>query len=273
METPKRRLYCRLSVNPLRIMTQMNTRKFSIINQTGERLACVEVKPEDYTGIMPVVILCHGFAYVKEEDGIFIDIAQKLAVLGYAAYYFDFSGCGESEGDYAQTTLTKLVADLDAVRTYVQTLDYVNFQDLSLISHSFGSSVIIASQVKYLKRIVMTGAFAKPVEVISKLFVDFNEFGVSSRPNSRGRKTTIESQFWSDLRSYDTEKLIANFECPILFIHGDKDTLVPIEYVQPLVASAKRPVGPVVLAGAGHDLRPKREEAYRAIVDFFSRQP
>lgn len=247
----------------------MNKRKFEIINKANERLVCVEVLPSVATEKYPVVILCHGYGYFKEEDGIFTEIAQRLAGIGYAVYYFDFSGCGESEGDYSQTTLTKLVSDLKSVVQEVSSYDYINDKDLSLISHSYGSNVVIAAQILSVKRIAMSGSFANAFKVLSRVFPDFNEHGVSTRNSTSPRAGTIGPQFWKDIKSYDIPDLIKNFDCPILFIHGKLDTIVPLENMQPLFNAAKNPIGPIILQQSDHDLSPEREKAFRSVVEFF----
>ncbi|MCM8788838.1 MAG: alpha/beta hydrolase [Candidatus Omnitrophica bacterium] len=64
------------------------------------------------------VILVHGFGGTKEESGMFDDIAKKASEIDCLVYRFDFSGCGESEGEGANHGLEpgrkrvyKIVAD------------------------------------------------------------------------------------------------------------------------------------------------------------------
>lgn len=248
----------------------MNKRKFEIINKANEKLVCIEVLPSPPDGKrFPLVILCHGYGYFKEEDGIFTEIAQRLSKAGYAVYYFDFSGCGESEGDYSQTTLTKLVSDLKSVVKAVAAYDYIDENELSLISHSYGSNVVIAAQILGVKRIAMSGSFANAFKVLSRLFPSFNENGVSTRDSTSPRAGKIGPQFWNDIKSYDIPDLIKNFDCPILFIHGKLDTIVPLENMQPLFNGAKNPIGPIILQKSDHDLSPEREKAFLSVIEFF----
>ena len=73
----------------------------SLLNSFKDKLICIEALPEETTAEkLPVVILCHGFAYYKEEAGIFTEVAMRLTKRGFAVYYFDFSGCGISSGDF-----------------------------------------------------------------------------------------------------------------------------------------------------------------------------
>ena len=250
----------------------MTERKFEITNASNEKLVCIEVLPtKEPNSPLPAVILCHGFAYFKEEDGIFTSLAKRLAAKGYAVYYFDFSGCGESEGNYTNTSLTKLTRDLRRVHEEITGLSYIDGDSISLVGQSFGTSVVIAAQILNVVRVVLCGAFVDPYVLLSGLFDvgDFNEHGISTRGRSDGRVTTIGPQFWQDLKSYQLENLIEKFDCPILFVHGKLDNIVPMSNMWPLLQAAKHPHGPIVLEKSDHGLRPEREQAYRAIEAFF----
>lgn len=247
----------------------MIKRKFTIENHDNEKLVCIEALPQNYSGKLPVVIMCHGFGYFKEEDGLFIAISDRLTSLGYAVYYFDFSGCGESEGDYSKTTLTKLINDLKSIYEQVTSYDSNDPSRVSLISHSFGSNVIIGAQYMNLERMVLSGSFTNAYTVISNIFDEFYEHGLSRRKATSERSRIMGPQFWADLKKYNMEKLIANFNFPILFIHGVKDTVVPIKYMQPLLKASKNPIGPIILESSDHDLKPEREKAYEEITKFF----
>lgn len=247
----------------------METQKLVILNQANEKLVCVEVLPPSADNRkLPVVILVHGFGYFKEEDGLFTEEAERLAELGFACYYFDFSGCGESEGNYEQTSLTKLTQDLRSVYNYIVALDYVEPANVSLIGHSFGTSVINAAQITDVQRIVLGGSPFYPYETIRNLFPDFNENGISRRMATSERTRTMGPQFWADLKLYKPDELIGNFTCPILFIHGKQDNIVPIKNMEDLSSHAKKPQR-LVLEQSGHDFEPERETAFQAIVEFF----
>lgn len=249
----------------------LSTKRLKIENKSGEKLVCIEARPAQLKTKLPVVILCHGFAYFKEEDGLFTEVAKRLAARDFAVYYFDFSGCGESEGNFEQTTLTKLIDDLKAVYETVIKIEDNDPGNVSLVSHSFGSNVIIGAQIPHLKRIVLSGSFDNPRQIIAGLFPGFNEHGISIRRGIGDRTTTIGPQFWQDLENYNLTDLIHNFDCPILFVHGKLDDIVPIENMQPLLKTTKQPAGPLVLKQSNHDLNPEREQAFQAIVDFFTK--
>jgi alpha-beta hydrolase superfamily lysophospholipase len=62
----------------------------------------------------PVVITCHGLFSSKESDK-FTAIAARFAQAGLAVIRFDFSGCGQSTGSIADTTVSRRLAELSRV--------------------------------------------------------------------------------------------------------------------------------------------------------------
>lgn len=247
----------------------MVERKFTVTNEAGEKLVCIEALPErNPAKPLPVAILCHGFAYYKEEDGMFTGLAERLVGQGYAVFYFDFSGCGESEGDYEQTTLTKLVKDLNCIVSEVSSYTYVDKNRLSLVGQSFGTAVIISAQITKVQRLVLCGSAANPRPLLQGILPEFDEFGISSRSNSKGQRTTIGPQFWADLKQYDLAELIANFESPILFVHGENDDIVPVENARALLKVTKN--GKLALIpDSDHGLQPNLNHALDIMTRFF----
>lgn len=245
----------------------VSERKFWIENNSGEKLCVVETRPEKSMPQYPVVILCHGFAYYKEEDGLFVEYAKRLSDIGYVVYRFDFSGCGESDGDYEKTSLTKLISDLRSVLKTVSSYQYVEKDNISLIGQSFGTAVIIGSEIIEINKIVLTGSADNPYEVLGNYLGEgFNPSSISVK-NGSDKVTTIGPQFWKDLKSYDLSKSIKKFDCPIQFIQGEDEDIVPVEYMQRLAKNAPNHET-IIIPNADHGLLPNREEVYKKVVDF-----
>jgi fermentation-respiration switch protein FrsA (DUF1100 family) len=149
----------------------------------------------------------------------------------------------------------------------VKKFSYIDKTRFSLVGQSFGTNVVIAAQQK-VERIVVCGSFHDPYTLLSNHVHEFNEDGISKSYHSSGRVTTIKPQFWSDFKAYDLPKLVATYNCPILFVHGEKDHLVPPDQAGPLIAAAKQ-AQVEMIKDSDHDLQPNREQAWQAIIDFF----
>lgn len=63
--------------------------------------------------VRDAVVLCHAFAEEKLwAHRIYVELARELAARGHAALRFDFSGNGDSDGLFAESSLESNVADL-----------------------------------------------------------------------------------------------------------------------------------------------------------------
>ena len=69
------------------------------LNRQQEKLVGIETIPVAMTSSYPTVVLVHGFAASKSETGMSDGLARRLADIDVLSYRFDFSGCGESDGD------------------------------------------------------------------------------------------------------------------------------------------------------------------------------
>ncbi len=57
---------------------------------------------------------------------------------------------------------------------------------------------------------------------------------------------------WLILDKWDSLARIARISTPLLVLHGDKDTIVPLDFGQTLFDAAPEPKEMIVIAGAGH---------------------
>jgi uncharacterized protein len=256
-----------------------NMEKISITNKYGEKLAGIKTpaymppaKPDgtlEETG--RTVVLVHGFGVTKEEGGMFDQLAEKIATAGINVYRFDFSGCGESEGDYSETSLTKLKEDLDVILKYVKSQSDVDSSRIGILAQSFGTSVTIALQPD-VKTIMLMGSVANCKNVFKHSFgKDYNPTGISTKTKSSGRIIELKPIFWSSLEKYNLLKLITTIHCPILFLHGENDTHVPISETEAFYKKANKPKKTIILPDADHGLKPKRKEMHQIAVDWFKK--
>src|SRR5690606_16928001 len=69
-------------------------------------------------------------------------IARALADQGIAVLRFDFTGLGSSEGDFANTTFSSNVADLEAAANFLA--EHYRAPRL-LVGHSLGGAAVLAA--------------------------------------------------------------------------------------------------------------------------------
>ncbi|MEA3514071.1 MAG: alpha/beta fold hydrolase [Nanoarchaeota archaeon] len=252
------------------INLSLRQKKVFASNQQDEKLVGYKAIPSKQSSDKKIVILAHGFGYSKSEAGMFDQIAIGLNNKGYIIYRFDFSGCGESDGDYSETSLTKHKDDLKCITDFVAREEQVDKSQIGLLGMSFGTAATIALKPD-IKAIVLLGSIAHPKEIISKLFDTYRPEGISEMKESDGTTTRIKSQFWQDCDSYDLLSNVSRITCPIMFIHGTKDDIVPISESMQLYENANEPKELKTIKDAGHGYRGHREEMLQAVVEWFGR--
>lgn len=232
--------------------------KIFIHNNTGEKLAGLRDLPTIIHDKYPTIVLVHGFGASKHEYGMFDNLANHLASNGYQIYRFDFAGCGESEGTYSHTTLSKLVSDLKNILTFVQNQPTTDNLRFGLVGMSLGTAVITAFQPKNVKAIVYLGSVSEPHKSLKKLFgPGYNPDGISvrttvNRITAQEKKVEMFGDFWKDFDHYNLPALIKNIQAPILFIHGEKDSIINTASSQLYFDNANSPKDLKFIKNADH---------------------
>ncbi len=232
----------------------MNSQKILTKNKYGEKLVGLLDLPDSQENKLPAVILLHGFGGEKTESGLFDDIAQELNRNNFLSYRFDFSGLGQSEGDYSKTTLTRLTEDLRSMIDFVKSQPEVDASMIAIIGFSLGTAVATALNAPEIKTYVFLGSVADPYNVLKSLFLPytFNPEGTSFRITSEGKHIKMESQFWKNFVNYNLLDAISEIHKPILMIHGEKDTRAPISGAESFYNSANEPKKMSIIKNADH---------------------
>ena len=247
----------------------MRENKIEVINRFNEKLIGLENIPDSILNEYPTVILVHGFGVTKEGYGMFDEIAKRLTKADFLIYRFDFSGCGESEGDYSETSLSKLKSDLARILEFVKSQPKVNKQRIGILAQSFGTATTVALEPE-VDCLVMMGSITRLKETFVKLFSNgYNPEGISTRVTPSGKIIEVKPQFWEDLDNHNLLELIKKIHCPILFIHGSEDDKIPISNMEEYFENANEPKEKLVIEGADHVLRPHREIMHEAVIDWF----
>lgn len=250
----------------------MRESKVSITNEFNEKLVGLESISEEEKDKYSTVVLVHGFGVTKEEYGMFDELAEKLTDEGFLVYRFDFSGLGESEGDYSETSLTKQKSDLSKIIEFVKSQEKVDSSKIGILAQSLGTAVTVALTPK-VKSLILMGSVAH-TEIISDKRIKWdilNKKGTSKIIKSSGRVITIKPQFWSDMESYDLLKSISKFKGSTLFIHGSLDDKVPISEMEAYYEKANEPKEKIILKGANHGLIPYRDSMYQIATAWFKK--
>ncbi|WP_158299740.1 alpha/beta hydrolase [Glycomyces paridis] len=109
------------------------------IEHRGRTLRGVLHLPAGPAVAAPALVLCHGFGGNRAEFGYtFVRLARRLAAAGVAAYRFDFAGCGESDGDFTELTVSDQVSQVVAVVDALGAHPALDPSRISLLGMSLG---------------------------------------------------------------------------------------------------------------------------------------
>jgi len=197
--------------------------KYYIPNQEGSRLACLLFLPAGKPRFQ--LVAAHGFRGAKENSGRIYVFAEKVTALGGSLTAFDFAGSGESEGSFADMTLSRQAGDFQAVIKHVLERDQ---SPLILLGRSFGGSTALVAAARE-PRVTALVLWSAPVLLTETFFkVKPHELVLPGEPlqlsDDKG-PFTLNPGFAQDLLRHDfTEYLRAIGNKPMLVIHGEKDT-------------------------------------------------
>ena len=193
-------------------------------------------------------------------------ISRALVRKGIAVLRFDFTGLGNSDGDFANSNFSSNIKDLIAAADFLRTTYQA---PRLLIGHSLGGAAVlnVAQQVEEAMAIVTIGAPSDAEHVAHNFALqvdDIEKYG-KAEVNLAGRVFTIEKQFLDDIKRYDTSR-IGNLRKALLVMHSPIDSTVNISEAEKIYQAALHPKSFVSLDDADHLLTNKRDAEYAADV-------
>jgi len=194
-------------------------------------------------------------------------ISRQLADRGFAVLRFDFTGLGESDGEFSGTNFSSNVADL------VKAAEFMAAEHGApslLIGHSLGgaAAIVAAHRIPSVKAVATLAAPADAEHVVQTLGVDTDvvEETGSSVVTLAGREITITRQFLEDIAEQNVEAAARKLRLPLLIAHSPVDEVVGIDNASRLFMEARHPKSFVSLDHANHLISDRRDAGYIAGV-------
>ena len=194
-------------------------------------------------------------------------ISEALAQQGIASLRFDFTGLGESAGDFADTTFSSNLDDVVAAADYLRE----EHQAPSLlVGHSLGGAAVLAAahRIPEVKAVATMGAPFDPTHV-EHLFAgarpELEEKGVAE-VDIGGRPFRMKRAFLEDLKKHCSAQQIGALRRALLVMHAPLDNIVGIENAGSIFAAARHPKSFVSLDGADHLLSKAADARYAAVT-------
>ena len=239
----------------------MHSKRIDFDNNRGQRLSARLDLPADDD---PVAYAVFGHCFTCSKDlRAAGSISRALAGRGFGVLRFDFTGLGESEGEFSETNFSGNATDIVAASRMLA--DRYEPPDV-LIGHSLGGAAVLlaASDVPSAKAVAVIGAPFDPGH-IAHLFeesVDEIEGAGSAVVDIGGRPFRIARQFIRDIADQNPSNYIRDLDRALLILHSPLDRIVGIDNAAKIFEAAKHPKSFVSLDTADHLLTDVRDSAY-----------
>lgn len=212
-------------------------------------------KPKTYA------LFAHCFSCSKNIKAAY-HISHSLAHKGIAVLRFDFTGIGDSEGQFEDTNFSSNVDDIVDASNYL--VDHYEPPQI-LIGHSLGGTAIIkaAKSLRDSKAVVTIGSPFKPLHV-EKIITKNKEADEKTHISIKlGNKTfNIKKQFLDDLKNSDINDDISSLNKALLVMHSPFDNIVSIDNASDIFLNSKHPKSFISLDNADHLLSEQSDSIY-----------
>lgn len=200
---------------------------------------------------MPAVIFSHGYGGSHSTGAPY---AQELAQRGIIAYCYDFRGGSNgsrSDGSPLEMSVFTEKMDLEAVLAMLQSLDYVDTDNIFLMGTSQGgmvSAMVGASHPDEIKGMMLLyPAFCIPENARER----FSSIEEVPDTVSFFSWLTVGRNYVTDVWNYDVYADVTTYDQDILILHGDQDGIVDVSYSERAVE--EYPAAELkIISGAGH---------------------
>lgn len=234
-------------------------------NNEGVKLSAnLELPPDNNP--KAYCIFAHCFTCGKSLKSV-KSISSSLTSRGFAVLNFDFTGLGNSEGEFSESNFSSNIDDLIAANNFLSE----NYEPAQiLIGHSLGGTAVLsaAGKMDQVKAVVTIGAPFDPSHVQNLLVGDVEEIKSKGEAevNLGGRNFKIKKQFLDDLEKSANRSDIKNLKKALLVMHSPQDKTVDIENAKLIYGEAMHPKSFISLYKADHLLLDDTHAQYAGAV-------
>jgi len=232
-------------------------------NSAGLLLAAALVRP---TGSEPhaYALFAHCFTCGKNSSAA-ARISRTLAEQGIAVLRFDFTGLGNSEGEFGNAGFSSNIEDLVAAADFLRE----KFAPPRLmVGHSLGGTAVLAAaeRVPECRGVVSIGSPSTPAHVLRNIRLQDDTQGSSQRipVTIAGRQFDISPGFVDDFKQDPVSARIKRLKRALLVFHAPFDEIVSIDEAGHIFQQAMHPKSFVSLEGGNHLLTDAGDARYVA---------
>ncbi|KPJ85993.1 MAG: osmotically inducible protein OsmC [Spirochaetes bacterium DG_61] len=239
----------------------MKSEKITFRNRTGANLGA-RVDLPDLGNPDHFALFAHCFTCTKNIKTIG-HINRALTNQGIAVLRFDFTGLGESEGDFTETNFTTNVQDLISAAEF---LEKEYSAPRLIMGHSLGGAAVLqaASSIPSSVAVVTIATPSDPghLKRLLRVHPDKIEQDGFAEISIAGRSFKVKKQFFEDLEGSRMEERVQHLNRALLILHSPADRVVGIENAARIFQAARHPKSFVSLDDADHLLLDEADGLY-----------
>lgn len=229
----------------------MIIKEVDFTNSRKENIAGIMRMPDDENDYNAVII-CHGMNAGKNWHFLTL-LADNLARNRFITLNFDFSGYGDSQGEYEGQTVSKMLDDLKSAVDFLE--KNKNVKKIFLVGHSLGGSVCLlyAPDDERIKALIIISARIRYEDILKSRFSDYDLKNIQNTGFIVIGGKKINSSFVLDMKKHDFESAAAKIRCPLLVVQGSSDEHIPIQNAREIYQAAKGKKSIEIIDGADHN--------------------
>lgn len=230
--------------------TSMPSKRVYFENESGIRLSGILDLPDGPP--KSFALFSHCFTCTKDLKAI-VRISRSMAKHGIGVLRFDFTGLGDSQGDFSNSNFESNLAD---IRAAVNWLAKEQTAPSILMGLSLGGAAMMASasSVDSAKAVVTLAAPSCThhlAEFLAKTNPKIESEGIGEVVIG-GRTHSIRKQMLESLRVFDLKSAIENISVPHLVFHSPADETLDFQHAEEIFAMTGGSKSMITLAGADH---------------------
>lgn len=236
----------------------MPTFRVNFENASGIRLAGIMDVPEGPP--KSFALFSHCFTCTKDLKAI-VRVSRGLARHQIGVLRFDFTGLGDSQGDFSDSNVESNLADIQAA---VRWLASEHQPPQLLVGHSLGGAAMMASvndipSAQAIATIAAPSCTQHLAEFLLRQNPEIESTGEGS-VTIGGRTHVIRNQMLESLRRFDLQRLIQQITLPHMILHSPADETLDFWHAEEIFANTGGAKSLITLVDSDHLLVNRPED-------------